>query len=140
MNFKEHSSNGSDSGHLDNRVREFLNKVDKTLVKVHQETNLKCGVICTEDNFSRLQQVTDQPEIYPVFDGIDYNNVAPHQISAPAWRIVSEMQKQRSTAAIDDITSNIAWEVISKKEEGGFHHAERNKGNWEDGLKVKVLI
>jgi hypothetical protein len=65
----------SDAKHLDNLVREFLNKVDKALVKVHNETELKCVVIATEDNYSRLQQVTDKPSIYLGYANIDYNKV-----------------------------------------------------------------
>jgi hypothetical protein len=54
----------SDPKQMDNMVREYLNKVDKALVKIHHRTNLVCVVICTEDNYSRLMQVTDNPDIY----------------------------------------------------------------------------
>jgi hypothetical protein len=168
------------------------------LVKVHQETNLKCVVVCTEDNYSRLQQVADKPEIYLGYDAIDYNNVAPHKISNQAWSIVSDMQKQhRADAigemkeavaggkvvtdlqeiyqaaidgrgdllivyqdftesvlmkddrtfdiiadptipnAIDDITSNIAWEVISKKGRVVFTMQDDIKELGKIALKIR---
>jgi hypothetical protein len=196
--YNTHSDKGSDSNHLDNLVREFFNKVDKALVRAHQETNLKCVVICTEDNYSRLQQVADKPEIYLGYDAIDYNKVAPHQISNQAWIIVSNIQKQRRASAIDemheavaggkvitdlqeiyqaaidgrgdllivfhdyaesvlmtdertfeiindptipnaidDITSNIAWEVISKKGRVVFTMQDEIKKIGEIALKIR---
>src|SRR5690606_27792360 len=59
-----HSGKASDGKQVDNMVREYLNKVDKALVRVHNETGKNCVVICTEDNYSRLQQVADKPSIY----------------------------------------------------------------------------
>jgi hypothetical protein len=196
--YNTHSDKGSDPKNLDNLVREFLNQVDKALIRVHQETNLKCVVICTEDNYSRLQQVADKPEIYLGYDAIDYNNLAPHQISNQSWRIVSGIQKQRRANAIgemleavdsgkvltdlqeiyqaaidgrgdllivqedyvetvlmkddrtfdiindstipnaiDDITSNIAWEVISKKGRVVFTMQDEIKQIGKIVLKVR---
>jgi len=160
--------------------------VDKALVKVHHQTNLKCVVITTEDNYSRLQQVADKPSVYLGYDNIDYNNVATHQIAQQSWKIAKEKQKQARTTAIkemkeavaqgkvltdlqeiyqasidgdgellivhqdfsqsvlmkddrtfsliddatiengiDDITSNIAWEVLSKK--GAVHFTSQEE-------------
>ncbi len=98
----------SDSKHLDNLVREFLNTVDKALVKVHHETNLKCVVIATEDNWSKLQQVADKPSIYIGYANIDYNNVKTHQIVKQSWALVSEQQKKRRTDAINEMQEAVA--------------------------------
>jgi hypothetical protein len=89
--------------HLDDLVREFLNKVDKALIKVHNETELKCIVIATEDNYSRLQQVADRPSVYLGYANIDYNNVATHHIAKQSWELVKEQQKQRRTEAIKEM-------------------------------------
>ncbi|MEP7128668.1 MAG: hypothetical protein ABI729_07365 [Chitinophagales bacterium] len=99
---------GSDSKHLDNLVREFLNKVDKALVKVHNETQLRCIVIATEDNYSRLQQVADRPSVYLGYANIDYNNVATHHIAKQSWDLVKEQQKQRRTEAISEMQEAVA--------------------------------
>jgi len=98
----------SDSKYLDDLVREFLNKVDKALVKVHNETELKCVVIATEDNYSRLQQVADKPGIYLGYRNIDYNKVATHHIARQAWELVNDLQKQRRTAAISEMQEAVA--------------------------------
>jgi len=188
----------SDSKYLDDLVREFLNKVDKALVKVNNETELKCVIIATEDNYSRLQQVADKPSVYLGSANIDYNNTATHQISKQSWELVKEQQKQRRTEAIaemheavaqgkvltdlqevyqaaidgrgdllivhqdfaqavlmkdertfdlvndpttanaiDDITSTIAWEVISKKGRIVFTSQEEIKGLGEIVLKTR---
>ncbi|MEO5673298.1 MAG: hypothetical protein ABIQ74_01505 [Chitinophagales bacterium] len=188
----------SDSKNLDNLVREFLNTVDKALVKVHHETDLKCVVIATEDNWSRLQQVADIPSIYLGYANIDYNNVKTHQIVKQSWEFVREQQKSSRTDAIremqeavangkvltdlqeiyqaaidgrgellivhqdfsqpvlmkddrtfsliddvtienaiDDITSNIAWEVLSKKGTVHFTSQEEIKDLGKIVLKTR---
>ena len=92
----------------DNLVREFLNKVDKALVKVHNETNLSCVVIATEDNYSRLMQVADKPNLYHGYCAINYNADAPHQIVAQSWEMVVKMQYERRTAAIEAMREAVA--------------------------------
>lgn len=166
----------TDSKHLDNIVREYLNKVDKAVVKVNNLTDLQCLVICTEDNYSRLMQVADKPGIYYGYAHVDYNNNSKNDIAKQSWEVIKELQQKGRAEAInemleavgqgkvltdlqeiylaavdgkgellivsddftqsvlmtgersfdlvsdntiskviDDITSNIAWEVLSKK-------------------------
>ena len=89
-------------------VREFLNKVDKALVKVHNETDLNCVVICTEDNYSRLQQVADKPSVYLGYKAIDYNNTATHQIVKQSWNTIEGLQQQRRKNAIEEMKEAVA--------------------------------
>lgn len=106
--YSTHSDKGSDPKHLDDLVREFLNKVDKALVKVHNETDLNCVVICTEDNYSKLLQVADKPAVYLGYKAIDYNNTATHQIVKQAWETIQSLQQQRRTNAIDEMKEAVA--------------------------------
>lgn len=106
--FNTNKEKGSDSKYLDDLVREFFNKVDKALVKVHNETELKCVVITTEDNYSRLQQVADKPTVYLGYANIDYNNVATHQIAKQSWELVKEQQKQHRTETISEMQEAVA--------------------------------
>ncbi len=101
--YNTHPDKGSDSKYLDDLVREFLNKVDKAVVKVHNETGLNCVVICTEDNYSRLQQVADKPSIYIGHRAVDYSNTASHHIAKQAWEIICSTQQQRRTNAIKEM-------------------------------------
>lgn len=110
--YNTNSDRGSDSKHLDDLVREFLNKVDKALVKVHNETELNCVVICTEDNYSRLQQVADKPSIYYGYAAIDYNNTATHHIVKQSWDIVKSVQKAQRTKAIAELKEAVAQGTV----------------------------
>jgi len=106
--YNTHTQRGSDSKHLDDLVREFLNKVDKALVSLYNETELKCVVICTEDNYSRLQQVADKPNIYLGYANIDYNKVETHHIVKQSWDIVKEEQKRIKIEAIGEMQEAVA--------------------------------
>jgi len=97
----------SDPKATDNMVREFLNKVDKAAVKMYYQTKMKCVVICTEGNYSRLLQVADQPDIYAGHAHIDYNNQAGHQVAIQAWEIIKEQQTKHEKAAINEIKDAI---------------------------------
>jgi len=101
--YETESVRRSDSNHLDNLVREFLNKVDKALVKLHNETGLQCVVICTEDNYSRLMQVANKPGAYMGFAGIDYNSTKTHQIVKQSYEIVKDYQMKQRIEAIGEM-------------------------------------
>lgn len=98
----------SDSKYLDNLVREFFNKVDKAVVKVYHQTGLHCVVVCTEDNYSRLMQVADKPNVYHGYVNIDYNNTATHHIAKQSWEIIKELQHKRRTEAISEMKEAVA--------------------------------
>ncbi len=93
----------SDPKATDNMVREYINKVDKAVVKAYNQTRLFCVVICTEGNYSRLRQVADQPNVYIGHANIDYNNQAAHQLAAQSWEIVKVLQSGREKVAIDEM-------------------------------------
>ncbi len=98
----------SDARYLDDLVREFLNKVDKALVKVHNETDLKCVVIATEDNYSRLLQVADKPGVYLGYASIDYNRVETHHIAKQSWELVKEKEEHSRTEAVKEMQEAVA--------------------------------
>lgn len=110
--YNAHSERSSDSKYLDNLVKEFLNNVDKALVKVFNETNLSCVVICTEDNYSKLQQVANKPEIYLGYENIDYNNVAKHHVVKQAWDLVKEKLKFTRTEAIHNMKEAVGQGLV----------------------------
>jgi len=93
----------SDSKQVDNMVREYFNNIDKAIIRVYNKTNIKCVVICTEDNYSFLMQVADRPSIYYGFAGINYNETANHSIAADAWQIVLALQKQHRAEDIKEM-------------------------------------
>lgn len=93
---------------VDNMVREFLNKIDKAVMKIWQKTGLDCVVISTEDNFSRLLQVADKPEIYAGYARINYNNTAGHFITKQAWDLIKKQHKERVSAALKETKEAVA--------------------------------
>jgi hypothetical protein len=97
---------------MDNLVREFLNKVDKAVVKIHNETGLHCVVICTEDNYSRLMQVADKPNAYYGYSNINYNNTATHHIVKQSWEIVNELQSKKRKGAIGEIKEAVSHGTV----------------------------
>jgi len=95
----------NDPRSADNMVREYFNTVDKAVVKVFNQTNLNCMVICTDDNYSRLMKVADKPGIYKGHTSVDYSNQSNLQIGAQAWEIMKEQQVMSEKAAIDEMKS-----------------------------------
>jgi hypothetical protein len=101
--YETNSDKSTDSKHLDNLVREFLNTVDKAVVKMFNETGLHTVVICTEDNYSRLMQVAEKPSLYFGFAHINYNKTNIHHIAKQGWEIVKALQHNRRAEAISEI-------------------------------------
>lgn len=193
-----HEGRKSDPDYVDDLVRGYFNKIDKALVKVHHETDLKCVVVCTDANYSLLMQVADKPNAYHGYVDINYNKQATHQIVQQTWKLIQSLQQKRRTeaimevkkavpagkvltdlqeiyqaaidgrgdllivhqnfvqpvlmnggrtfdliedtstpGAIDDITSNIAWEVIAKKGRAVFTNQEEIKDLGKIVLKTR---
>ncbi|MCS6930054.1 MAG: hypothetical protein NZM43_11260 [Saprospiraceae bacterium] len=98
----------SDPKRVENLVREYLNGIDKALNRVYNQRGLRCAVVATEDNYSRLMQVADRRAIY--YDGfvhINYNQLAPHKVAAETWKLVSQVQRQERTRAIEEMLESV---------------------------------
>ena len=182
----------------ENLVKEFFNKIDKAVVRVNNKTDMKCVVVCTDDNYNRLMKVADKPSVYLGWTSINYDKTLNHSIATDAWQVVKvrlkkgraddikEMQEAvgksnvitelseiyraakegrgellivndnfhqavRVTGefsldlvtdvtlpgVIDDITSDIAWNVISKKGRAIFTTQEELKSLGDIALKVR---
>lgn len=93
----------SDSKASDDLVREYLNRVDKSLVRAHNASGKNCVVICTEDNYSRLMQVADKPSVYYGYSPIDYNNSSVHSIAPQAWQVLTDIHRKRRGEAIEEL-------------------------------------
>ncbi|MDO8367319.1 MAG: hypothetical protein Q7T20_11005 [Saprospiraceae bacterium] len=98
----------SDGKQVDNMVREYLNSVDKALQSVHRENGMYCVVVCTEDNYSRLMQVTDKASTYYGHVSINYNDTANHTIAAQAWALIKTRQQERRSEAIQEMQEAVS--------------------------------
>lgn len=110
--FVPNPKKASDPKYVDSMIHEFLNKVDKALVKVAKQKDLKCIVICTEGNYRHLMQVVDRPDVYIGHATIDYNNSEPHQVVKQAWEIVKQLQKDKRTAAISEMKESVSQRKV----------------------------
>ncbi len=88
---------------VDSMLKEYLNKVDKALVKVYNEELLKCVVVSTEDNYTKLQEVADRSDIYAGHCSVNYNDIRPHTLAADAWEVMEANQKNSRTEAIEEM-------------------------------------
>ncbi len=93
---------------VDDMVKEYLNRVDKSVNQLLKERELRCLVISTEDNYSKLLHVADNPEIYMGHSPIDYNHVAEHQLAKQAWEYVKNIQKQERAGAIREVKKAVS--------------------------------
>ncbi len=126
--FNTEPSKLSDPKAADNLVREFFNTVDKALVKVHNETDLNTVVICTEDNYSRLMQVADKPNIYHGYANIDYNNTANHHIASQSWDIIKKLQRKRRSEAISEMKEAVSQSNVLTDLQQIYRAAKEGRG------------
>lgn len=97
------SEQASDSKQGDKLIREYFNRVDKAVVKAHNELGMHIVAICTPENYTMLMQVADKPSAYFGFAPINYNDVAQHTLVKQAWSVVLDVQKDRRTQAVEEM-------------------------------------
>ena len=119
----------SDSEKQDNLVREYLNKVDKALLNVSRKSELKCVVICTEDNYSKLMQISDDAEIYLGHAPVDYNKCQPHEIVKQSWEIVQGIQAKERADLLKDFESATPGEKLATDLEEIYQAAIDGRGD-----------
>lgn len=95
------NTQNSDSEKVDKLLLEYFNRVDKAVVKVHQELGLNCIIVTTEDNHTKYQKIADKPSIYIGLSPINYNDNSDHSIVKSAWALMQEKQKAKRTEAIE---------------------------------------
>lgn len=75
----------SDSKHQDERLAEFFNLLDKGINRIEELDNLKVVVVASEDNYTRLMQVADQPKKYIGHISLDQSSVNKTTIGESTW-------------------------------------------------------
>jgi hypothetical protein len=119
----------SDPETVDNMVRQFLNLVDKSVLHVYNERKLKCVVVCTEDNYSRLMQVTDNVSMYYGYVPVNYNNTALHSIASQAWEMVSADLNNKQTSAIKEVQDAVGAGLVSTDLREIYRAAKEGRGD-----------
>lgn len=129
---------------VDDLILEYFNQIDKALIKVYRQTELRCVVICTEENFSRLLQIADIPELYIGYASVNYNKTKDNQIVKQSWEIVENLQKLRRIAAIIDANEAVGKGLIKTDLNDIYTAAKEGRGDlliaYEDYIQpVRIL-
>jgi hypothetical protein len=119
----------NDPKKVDDTLREYLNKMDKALVKIYNETGLKTVCVCTETNYVRLMEVADRPDAYQGHTAIDYNNTEPHQLASQAWEIVRKHQKDGIQGSIDEMKEAVGQGMVVTDLQEIFRAAKEGRGD-----------
>lgn len=102
----------SDAKRVDNKAKEYFNNVDKALVKLYNDSNLKTVVVTTESNYSLLQQVADLRSVYLGNVSLDFNNSAPHQLVSQAWKFIQSVQHEERKEAINEMKNAVSEGLV----------------------------
>lgn len=81
----------SESELVHSMIINFMNEVDNALVKVHNRVQLPCVVICTERNYSMLQEAANKLNVYLGYSPINYNDLSAQTIARQAWEAVQRV-------------------------------------------------
>nr|WP_315026645.1 hypothetical protein [uncultured Chryseobacterium sp.] len=107
-----HSDVRSDAKQVDNQIKEYFNRIDKSVVEIHKKSGLNVVVISTADNFSKLLEVADLPQIYIGHDHKNYESAEEHNIVEQAYEIIKAQQKEQRTLAIEEIKEAVSHGTV----------------------------
>ncbi len=118
----------SDSKQSDKMVREYLNQVDKALVKIINDSGLQCVVIATQSNYAHLMQVADKPSVYLGNSPINYNDTANHTLASQGWALIRSHQKTRKANAIKEVKEAISQSKVLTDLQEIYRAAKSGRG------------
>lgn len=110
--FSVHPENVSHARIVDNKLKEYLNQVDKAVVREFNRSGLRTVVISTPDNYRLLLEVADRPNVYFGHSPINYTNRANHQLAAGAWEVMKEIIHKRKHDAVSEIREAVAHSKV----------------------------
>lgn len=122
------SKEASDAKHMDNQAREYFNKVDKALVKVYNATKTRALVLCPEDNYSRLMQVADKPELYYGFEPVNHKQAEPNELVKAAWPRVRSILEGRRQEAVEEVRAAVSQARVTTDPGQIFNAAQDGRG------------
>jgi hypothetical protein len=94
------------------RLKEFINRIDKALVQVYNETGLYTVVIASDQNFQLLMEMADKPSVYIGHSTIDNNRTKLHELATQAWEVVQRLQFERRSKAIEEMKEAVSQNLV----------------------------
>jgi hypothetical protein len=119
----------TDPGRVEIKIREYLNVIDKAVVKMARPTELRCVVVCTEHNYSRLMNIADVPSIYMGFTPINYNDTSPTTLANDAWKIVNNIQQKHIAEEVKEMQEAVGHGLVFTDLSEIFRAAKEGKGD-----------
>jgi len=87
-----------------NRLKNFINQVDKAVQKVDPAYESEVLVVSVADNYSYLLDEADRPSIYVGNVSTDFNSpTQKHEFMESAWEFMKNRQHQERTKAIKEM-------------------------------------
>ena len=87
-----------------NRLKNFINQVDKAVQKVDPAYESEVLVVSVADNYSYLLDEADRPSIYVGNVSADFNSpTQKHEFMESAWEFMKNRQHQERTKAIKEM-------------------------------------
>ena len=118
-----------DALHVDKLQKEFINKIDKALVKTVLESGLYCIVVCTDEVYGLLKQVADRPEFYAGQISINSNEFKETQIAKQTWEIIEGRIKQNQMDAIKEMADAVSKAHVLTDLASIYHAAKNGRGD-----------
>lgn len=126
-----HNIRRSDAEYMDSLVVEHFRDIDKALFEFYKtlEHPQKIIVISTEDNFSKLKEASQRPELYKGHAAINYVDNAPHHLAEQAWEIVRKLKGEERGEAIGEVKAAISQSNVLTDINEIFRAAKDGRGD-----------
>lgn len=102
----------SDSKYQDERLAEFFNLLDKAINRIELLHNVKVVVVASEDNYTRLMQVADQPKKYIGHISLDQSSVNKTTIGKSTWDFMKAQHKMQEESYFAELEQAVGSGLI----------------------------
>lgn len=91
-----------------NRLKNFINQVDKAVLKVDSSYETPVLVVAVTENYGHLLEEADRPNIYVGNISTDFNSLTQqHDYMQSAWEFMKDRQFKNRTQAINEVKAAI---------------------------------
>lgn len=106
----------------------FFKNIDRSLAKYTKDSHLKYIVVSTEDNFHKIKNASDNPDIYIGHSNIVGNDESKQTLAKECWVIVQELHKQANEKAIEEMQNSKGSGLLIENIHGIYKEAKAGRG------------